>query len=186
MGYRDDYFKNNKSNHGWYKCEHCGKSFRKEDIDVDHIIPQKYGGPDSDWNLQHLCKHDNRSKQAILRDTPGDLVKKNCFITTAVCDNFGKADDCYELTMFRNFRDNWLVKQSDGKSLIDEYYEIAPKIVNKINQLTNANEIYNSIWINYLKPCLKFIENDDNQNCKALYIDMVKNLKEKFLRQSAE
>lgn len=105
-----------------------------------------------------------------------------CFITTAVCNNFGKADDCYELTTFRNFRDNWLINQSDGKSLINEYYEIAPKIVNKINQLTNSNEIYQSIWTNYLKPCLSFIENGDNQNCKNLYVDMVKNLREKVLR----
>ena len=27
-------------------------------------------------------------------------IKKDCFITTAVCDSFGKADDCYELTTF--------------------------------------------------------------------------------------
>lgn len=106
----------------------------------------------------------------------------SCFITTAVCDNFGKADDCYELTTFRNFRDNWLVSQPDGKFLIDEYYEIAPKIVNKINHLTNADEIYSSIWSKYLKPCLCFIESGKNEDCKTLYVNMVKNLREKFLR----
>lgn len=61
-----------------------------------------------------------------------------CFITTAVCDSFGKADDCYELTAFRNFRDKWLVNQADGKNLIAEYYNIAPKIVEKINSLSNS------------------------------------------------
>lgn len=38
-----------------------------------------------------------------------------CFITTAVCDSFNKLDDCYELTMFRDFRDNWLKKQPKVK-----------------------------------------------------------------------
>ena len=75
MGYRDKHFEENKSNHGWYKCKRCGKSFRKEDIDVDHIIPQKYGGPDNSFNLQGLCKHCNRSKQAALKDVPGDLAR---------------------------------------------------------------------------------------------------------------
>ena len=43
------------------------------DMDIDHIIPQKYGGRDSVLNLQCICKHCNRSKQASLRDTPKDL-----------------------------------------------------------------------------------------------------------------
>ena len=29
MGYRDDYFKENKSNHGWYTCAKCGRNCRK-------------------------------------------------------------------------------------------------------------------------------------------------------------
>ena len=105
----------------------------------------------------------------------------NCFITTAVCDSFGKADDCYELTAFRNFRDNWLALQNDGKNLIAEYYNIAPKIVEKINGLNNAAQIYKNIWEKYLAACLNFIEKGDNLSCKNTYIDMVKNLKKKFL-----
>ena len=33
-------------------------------------------------------------------------LESGCFITTAVCEAYKKADDCYELQMFRNFRDN--------------------------------------------------------------------------------
>ena len=33
-------------------------------------------------------------------------IQSVCFVTTAVCDSFGKSDDCFELTTFRNFRDN--------------------------------------------------------------------------------
>jgi len=105
-----------------------------------------------------------------------------CFITTAVCDSFGKADDCYELTAFRNFRDKWLALQSDGKNLIAEYYEVAPKIVEKINSLTNSAEIYKNIWSDYLQNCLKSIEVGDNVNCKKIYVEMVNALKEKFLK----
>ena len=110
-------------------------------------------------------------------------VKSNdsCFITTAVCDSFGKADDCYELTAFRNFRDKWLALQADGKNLIAEYYEVAPKIVEKINSLANSAEIYKNIWRDYLSKCLKSIEVGDNLNCKKIYVEMVNTLKEKFL-----
>lgn len=107
-----------------------------------------------------------------------------CFITTAVCQTFGKPDDCYELTMFRNFRDTWLIKQPDGKALISEYYAIAPTIVERINRCNDAAQIYKSIWRKYLAPCLNFIEIGDNASCKNLYIEMVKTLK-KFTERSS-
>ncbi len=74
-----------------------------------------------------------------------------CFITSAVCQSFGKPDDCYELTSFRSFRDNWLSKQEDGAGLIKEYYKIAPVIVKNIDSKSNSAEIYNNIWNSYLK-----------------------------------
>lgn len=75
MSYRKDYFDSHKTHGGWHKCPECGKSFRKSDMDVDHIIPQKYGGPDSLWNLQAMCRHDNRVKGADLSNTPRDLAR---------------------------------------------------------------------------------------------------------------
>ncbi|MBR4382047.1 MAG: HNH endonuclease, partial [Selenomonadaceae bacterium] len=75
--YREEWFKHNPSDHGWYTCARCGQKFRKADMDVDHIIPQKYGGSDALFNLQGLCKHCNRSKQADLSDTVPDLAKTN-------------------------------------------------------------------------------------------------------------
>lgn len=77
MGYRQDYFDRNdvyENNNGWYKCVKCGRSYRKGDMDIDHIIPKKYGGSDSEYNLQCICKHCNRSKQASLNSTPKDLL----------------------------------------------------------------------------------------------------------------
>ena len=107
--------------------------------------------------------------------------KDGCFITTAVCDTFGKPDDCYELNMFRNFRDNWLKKQADGRKLIHEYYTIAPQIVSAINVLPDAKLIYQRIWNEYLEKCLFFIENNKNVACKEKYMEMVQTLAKKYL-----
>lgn len=74
--YRDDWFDNNDSNYGWYTCVRCGKKLRKGDIDIDHIIPQSYGGGDDLNNLQCMCRHCNRSKQDdIDLDTASDYVR---------------------------------------------------------------------------------------------------------------
>ena len=148
--------------------------------------------------IKQLMQNALRSEQATIRDDAQQTLQairesetrnnnnnsnnNDCFITTAVCDSFGKADDCYELMMFRNFRDKWLANQSDGKVLIDEYYSIAPAIVNKINKLANASEIYKNIWNKYLKLCLSHIECKNFSECKRVYVSMVNNLKNIYLK----
>ena len=99
-----------------------------------------------------------------------------CYITTAICEEFGKADDCYELTAFRKFRDNWLKQQPDGEMLITRYYKTAPQIVDLINKQPNRTAIYQFINENYLSKCLLYIENGENEKCKNLYIEMMEYL----------
>ena len=101
-----------------------------------------------------------------------------CYITTATCEEYGKPDDCYELTAFRNFRDSWLRRQPDGERLIAQYYRTAPRIVRLINRQPDRSEIYRSIRDNYLSKCLSYIESGDNEKCKELYVEMMEHLYE--------
>ncbi len=96
-----------------------------------------------------------------------------CYITTAVCQEFGKPDDCYELTTLRNFRDNWLKLQDDGEELIKQYYDTAPILVEKIDKQSNKIEIYKYLNETYLSKCLQHIENEENELCKEVYIEMM-------------
>ena len=58
-----------------------------------------------------------------------------CFITTACCVYKGFPDDCELLTTFREFRDEWLLKQPNGELIVSHYYRDAPAIVSAINAL---------------------------------------------------
>lgn len=106
--------------------------------------------------------------------------KKLCYITTAVCETLGKGDDCYELTLLRHYRDYFLLNQSDGEEVINEYYNIAPTIVKRINKLSNSNEIYKAVWDDYLNPCVKLIEDNKNMECKDVYYKMVRDLQREY------
>lgn len=99
-----------------------------------------------------------------------------CYITTATINHLNKTDDCYELNTFREFRDNWLSEQTDGKELIGKYYEIAPKLVGIIDNSPDKEFIYNRIWVDYLSKCLYLIESNKFTECKNLYIEMVRYL----------
>ena len=96
-----------------------------------------------------------------------------CYITTATCQEYGKGDNCYELTMFRSFRDTWLRKQLDGEQLIKRYYATAPALVELINKQPNRRAIYRHLNEAYLSKCLRYIEDGENVKCKELYVDMV-------------
>jgi hypothetical protein len=104
-----------------------------------------------------------------------------CYITSAVCESFGKPDDCYELTMFRRFRDGWLKNQSGGNKAIQHYYANAPKIVDKINLLPNARTIWRKIYDSHIIRCIRQLESGDNQKCYELYQRMVDDLEDQYL-----
>jgi predicted GTPase len=103
-----------------------------------------------------------------------------CYITTATCKALGKPDNCYELNAFRLFRDNWLLKQPEGKEIIAEYYETAPKIVAAIEKESSKDKVYDYIWHNYLSECLFFIEQKRFSDCKSKYMEMVRKLENEF------
>lgn len=130
--------------------------------------------------------------QAYPKETPfnkGDFDEINsgfkkgklCFITTAVCESFGKPDDCYELESFRRFRDTKLLPVPYYRELVEEYYDIAPAIVMSINREENRDELYYGIWERYLSPCLTAIEEGRDQDCADTYVEMVRTLENRYL-----
>jgi len=155
---------------------------------VVYVLPGilKYGGESAQPFIDILLKRwkeqfpSSNISAAPFEDIEAGFHKKWCYITTAVCETLGKPDDCYELTLFRNYRDGYLSEQPDGEEAISEYYDVAPTIVKRINRLPDRREIYESIWKQYLNPCVSLIEGHEEQACKELYIKMVRDLQEKY------
>lgn len=104
-----------------------------------------------------------------------------CYITTAVCKNLHKSDDCYELETLRAYRDQYLLAECHEDALVEEYYRVAPAIVEAINQLSDSDKIYRGILEEYIQPCIQLIESEKKEECKELYIKMVRTLEEQYL-----
>ena len=86
-----------------------------------------------------------------------------CFLTSACTEAKGLADDCYELTMLRAFRDEYLVKQKSGKAE------------------GNRAEIWEKVYRELVLPCIKLIESSDRAGAHALYRRYVLALEERYL-----
>ena len=106
---------------------------------------------------------------------------KFCFITTAVCESFGKPDNCYELERFRAFRDQCMMKTERGRELVEEYYNIAPAIVTCIGMEEKPEQVYASIWKTWLSPCLSDLEEGRLTACGDRYEEMVRTLEKRYL-----
>ena len=104
-----------------------------------------------------------------------------CYITTVVCRSLGRPDDCYELNTLRDYRDSYLLSTDEGREMVQEYYNIAPTIVKRIDKKAEADEIYENIWKTYLSPCITMIENGENEKCRDLYSSMVRKLEARYL-----
>lgn len=92
-----------------------------------------------------------------------------CFLTSACVRARGLPDDCEELTVLRRYRDDYLRTRAGGEEAIREYYEIAPGIVNRINQREDADTIWNSVYEETILPCVAMIREGRMEDAFELY-----------------
>ncbi len=102
-----------------------------------------------------------------------------CFLTSACVDYLGKADDCKELTLLRKYRDEQMKKLPDGDTLIKEYYDVAPKIVDRIDASSEKSKYYDKIY-SVISTCAYLIEKEEYEEVLSLYKNMVLDLKNEF------
>lgn len=139
-----------------------------------HVHDDKDGG--SWWEGGGSSKENSYSSN-------DDNSSGGCFITSAVCANLRKADDCEELTMFRHFRDTFMQETVKMQEDIKEYYNIAPKICNAIDSLGkhSASKEYARIWKDSLEPAFASLSANNKQEAYKMYKEMVIGLKEHYL-----
>ena len=138
-------------------CGKCGHKFYKEDYESKSCP-----------HCGHVAKKENSSGGGL------------CFITTACVEAAGLPGNCTELEPMRYLRDEYLAKSDDGKRMIQEYYEIAPSIVEKIKREDNSKEVFGDIS-NDIRGIVLLIKTGNLESATEHYKDMVLRLKQKYL-----
>lgn len=121
------------------------------------------------------CSAHQGTKAAIdiLKTIDNPKPSGGCFLTTAMCETLEKKDNCYELEELRNFRDNVLLKTKNGQELVSEYYDIAPKIAEKLKSNIRKLEIAQKMNKDYIIPIIEHIHKGHNDTAIIKYKDMV-------------
>jgi len=107
------------------------------------------------------------------------LDHPGCYLTTACVNYKGLDDNCSELTAMRLLRAHY-VNETGYVELINEYYELAPFIIEGINQESNPNEIYEQIYQS-VKICETAVNNEDWATAHDEYLEMYYQLAETYI-----
>lgn len=102
-------------------------------------------------------------------------TKSRCYLTSACVEYRGLPDDCNELAVLRAFRDGWLSAQPGGPALIDEYYRVAPAIVDAIEMTGLQRAIYPRVF-SVVRGCVQSIEARRPSQAMQAYRSLVETL----------
>jgi hypothetical protein len=105
----------------------------------------------------------------------------DCFVTSATCGYLGLTDGCWELTQLRGFRDNYLMKLPKGGSLVDRYYNNAPKLLKIINRDENKSKVLLSLYFTDILPSAVLAKLKLNKLALWRYKSMMKRLEKQYL-----
>jgi hypothetical protein len=128
-------------------------------------------------------KKDDDKKPKIEEAKPLSTGSK-CFLTTACVEALGLPDDCLELTVLRRFRDNWLRAHPGGAATIEEYYRIAPLIIDALAREERSHELLLDLYQRLVRRSVALILAGQYEEAFAHYQQVVRELRARFLPPS--
>ena len=148
----------------------------KDHIDIYDQDPK---GP-HDESIHITIKEDGSGKITTKSgDETRETTDTKCYLTSACMKYFQEKfdDNCYELTVLRWFRDNFVSKED-----IEHYYEVAPIIVEAINKEEQSDIIYDYIYDNIVDYCVEQIEQGNYNKAYSRYKNSVLILEDQFAK----
>lgn len=103
--------------------------------------------------------YENRPKEGdSSNESSSDSSKSSCVLSSACAKAIGLPDDCDELMTLRHFRDSVLSSNSTGESILEEYYRVAPGMVESIESKADSILIYKKVYEHLIAPITLLIK----------------------------
>ena len=101
----------------------------------------------------------------------------SCFLTTAVVERRGEADDGPTLSALRGFRDGYMMETAERRALVADYYRTAPSVVAAIPE-----DHADWGWIGErVDDAVAAVGNGDDGAAFAIYVDLMERLTGRWL-----
>jgi len=164
---------------GWFESD-SDYNHRIERESDEAIIERETGDKPSQGWFESDSDYENRiSREADELDSENNSDNNGCFLTTACIEAAGLSDDCQELTVLRQFRDNILKQNQIGRNLIKQYYREAPSLVMKIKNSPDNITLLNSI-LRDVRKTVSLIEASEHKLAIETYLGLFNRIKNEF------
>ena len=107
-----------------------------------------------------------------------------CYLTTIVVHCLGYDDYCQYLQKLRRFRDDVMKKDEKYAGLLKEYNQVGPCLVHRIEADEQKMKVAEYLFQNYIEPVCVLLDEGRHDEAVELYKTMVKELEEKYLKES--
>ena len=161
----NQYVDNNDGGHGHFswKNEEDFENSSDEDSKTDYSRPES----------NH---HENPTVEEVEE-------RSGCYLTSACIHHYRKEfdDNCYELSILRWFRDNYVSKEE-----IEHYYKVAPQIVRSIKKEKFGDSMFKKIYYGIIVPCVKLIEEQQYYKAYDIYKRTILAFEKKYCSNDVE
>lgn len=144
-------------------------AFNSSSSDSSNFLSSLFGGGGSSGGVSS-----NSDGNSVGLNFDLGSIFSGCFITTAVCAASGKADNCEELELLRNFRDTYMMPDPYRAQEVETYYLEAPTIVSDINSLPKLQRegIYKEFLEDYIEPAVWAIKTSRYHEAHIIYVNL--------------
>jgi hypothetical protein len=139
----------------------------KGDIHEDKLLGRKVGKvKDGNFEIETgIFKKEQGSFSPIsndVKDWSGKKVgkKEPCLLSSACTAARGLPDDCEELTILREFRQNHLKGTPRGNIILQEYHETGSQILRWLERQTDSEDYYDDLYRRLVKETIKLIHSN--------------------------
>lgn len=105
--------------------------------------------------------------------------EKLCFLSETCFEYARRADDCFELHFLRKYRDEYVRLLPDGNHLIEDYYQTAPIILERIGSRYDADSIFSDL-MEIIQHLVALIQTGEHTEALTLCKKEFQKVKDRF------
>lgn len=105
-------------------------------------------------------------------------ISDGCFITTACMKALAADfdDNCLELTLLRQVRDEYIANLPDGAEVLAAYREYAPQYVQLIEAQPDSEKIWQELYTDFILPAVRYAQDGLFKKAYLTYLFMLQHV----------
>ena len=147
-----------------------------QETELSEVFAPKRRKPRKNGSSGSMAYDENASYESTSVCT--SHTSSGCFVVTAATRalRVGRIETTKAFLLMRRLKERRMMADKRGRILLSTYFRVAPQLICELDKRTDAIEIYENIWNQYIVPACTAIRLGDYVNAEHIYTEMVERL----------